>query len=274
MRILLLLMLSSTLTCLNASAQGLEGVIVEKFYVSESRDTLLSLPGALPEGSVTYRVFIDMKPGYFLQSVFGSPGHEMKLATTTFFYNHPNYGNYIANMVMDYCLKYNTVMLDSWISVGAGSQDSYGVLKIHDDTTATIVNTFTPPMLQNHNKLVGIPICVKDGMQFNHGKPPRVSALGIDKLFDALDKLIIVDSSGYIFSTENGAWGCLGGSQGLDKETNIVLIGQFTTSGNFSFEFNLQLGTPNGGAEQHVARNAVNKEFLDARLIIDSRILP
>ncbi len=274
MRILLLLVVSSTLTCLFSIAQGVEGVIVEKYYVSESRDTLLSLPGALPEGSVTYRVFIDMKPGYSLQSVYGSPGHEMKLATTTFFYNHPNYGNFIANMVMDYCLKYNTVMLDSWISVGAGSQDSYGVLKVHDDTTGTIVNTFRPPMLQNHNSLAGIPICVKDGMQFNHGKPPRVSALGLDILFDALDKLIVVDSSGYVFRTENGAWGCLAGSQGLNIETNIVLIGQFTTSGDFSFEFNLQLGLPEGGVEQHVAKNAVSNEIHDARLIIDSRLLP
>ncbi len=274
MRILLLLMLSFNFTFINTLAQGLENVIVEKYYVSESRDTLLSLPGTLPEGSVSYRIFIDMKPGYRLQSVYGAPGHELKLSTTSFFYNHPNYGNYIANMVMDYCLKYNTVMLDSWISVGASSQDSYGVIKTHDDTTSTIVNTFNPPMLQNHTSIAGIPICVKDGMQFNHGKPPRVSALGIEKLFDALDKLIVIDSSGYIFTTENGAWGCLGGSQGLDKEANIVLIGQFTTSGDFAFEFNVQLGKPEGGVEQHVARNPVANEIEDTRLIINSRLIP
>lgn len=259
---------------MNSDAQGIENVIVEKYYVSENRDTILSLPGTLPAGTVTYRVFIDMKPGYKLQSVYGSPGHELKITTTTFFYNHPNYGNYIANLIMDYCLKYNTVMLDSWISMGASSQESFGVPKMNDDTAGTVVNTFTPPMLQNHSITAGIPICVKDGMQFNHGKPPRVSALGIDKLFDALDKLIVADSSGYIFTTENGAWGCLGGAEGLDKEANIVLIGQFTTSGDFSFEFNLQLGRPEGGVEQHVARNPVSNEIEDARLIIDSRLIP
>ena len=58
-------------------AQGLEGVIVEKYYISDANDaTVNSVGGVLPVGSVTYRVYLDLAPDYIFQSAYGDPLHE------------------------------------------------------------------------------------------------------------------------------------------------------------------------------------------------------
>ena len=47
---------------------GLENITVEKYYVSNAADAAGSV-GVLPTGSVTYRVYADMLPGYNLQAI-------------------------------------------------------------------------------------------------------------------------------------------------------------------------------------------------------------
>ena len=66
---------------------ALENVIVERYYVSDSTDYTDTTGNALPHGSITYRLFIDMKPGYSLQVVYGVPNHELFLKTSTTFFN-------------------------------------------------------------------------------------------------------------------------------------------------------------------------------------------
>jgi hypothetical protein len=69
-------------------AQGLEDIIVEKYYISDANDaTVNSAGGVLPVGSVTYRIFVDMLPNYILQSVYGDPNHELRIQTSTLFFN-------------------------------------------------------------------------------------------------------------------------------------------------------------------------------------------
>jgi hypothetical protein len=137
---------------------GLDSIFVEKYYVTDSTDMMLSGSDILPIGSVTYRIFVCMKPGYKLQAVYGSEYHQMTIGSSKQIYNHPNYGNYIPNLIPDYSLRYNTVMLDSWISMGAASMDGFGILKNHDDTAATVENRFVPPMLHNTNGSFGFPL--------------------------------------------------------------------------------------------------------------------
>lgn len=248
-------------------AQGLEDIIVETYYVSGAAEA--SIPGnfALPEGSVTYRIFIDMKPGYTLQSVYGAPGHEMILKTGTYFYNDPMHGHYISNLVMERMLPGHALMLDSWIAMGAASQQRYGVLKAEDDTSYTIVNLSEPPSMQGSHPLAGIPVKERDGIMLGDTLPPRVSQLGLDTLLDVLYKQNI-PMNGYVFRTDNGGWGCLGGAQGVDPAKNHVLIGQFTTNGDFYFEFNIQIGSAEHGVEQYVARKPMGNEQMHSGLII------
>ncbi|HMT30179.1 MAG TPA: hypothetical protein PKD91_12955, partial [Bacteroidia bacterium] len=64
-------------------AQGLENVIVERYYITDRNDARGEDANAIEVNSITYRVFVDMKPGYNLQSVFGSPDHALSLSTST-----------------------------------------------------------------------------------------------------------------------------------------------------------------------------------------------
>ena len=60
---------------LAAKAQtGLDGIYVEKYYVSNAADEAGSA-GTLPVGSVTWRIYADMAPGYYLLQVYGIPTH-------------------------------------------------------------------------------------------------------------------------------------------------------------------------------------------------------
>ena len=80
------------LCCVFAQAQnGLESIIVEKYYVSNAADSAGSV-GNLPAGSTTYRVYVDMLTGYKFQAAYGVPGHECRIATTTTFFNNEDRG--------------------------------------------------------------------------------------------------------------------------------------------------------------------------------------
>ena len=73
-------------------AQGLENIIVEKYYVSDAVDAAGS-SGALPVGSVTYRVYADLAPNYVFQAIYGnlSPSHELKVTSSTTFFNNEEF---------------------------------------------------------------------------------------------------------------------------------------------------------------------------------------
>ena len=241
--------------CLLANAQnGLENIVVEKYYISDINDTKTdSINGILPVGSVTYRVYADMLPGYRFQAAFGIPGHELRIATSTRFFNNQDRGNIIPNLIPDNNLKDNTVMLDSWLSVGAASSGNFGIIKEDDDVAKTIVHE--NPFLQSENPDAGIPVKLRDGLIA--GVPSRVTVFGIDTAI----KIFNNQTNGSVFSTTNGSWACLKGSVGPDTITNKVLIAQLTTDGVLSFELNIQIGTPQGGIERYVAKNPVESEI-------------
>ena len=77
-------------------------------------------------------------------------------------------------------------------------------------------------------------------------------------------------TNGPVFSTWNGSWASLNGSIGPDSIDNKVLIAQITTDGIFSFELNIQIGTPTGGVQNFVAVNPVANEIVIPSLIYNS----
>ncbi len=244
--------LGFTFFSLFSNAQhGLKKIIVEKYYISDAKDAAVS-GGKLPAGSVTYRLFVDMLPGYKFQAVYGIPGHELRIETTTKFFNNEDFGGTTANVIPYRNLKNSTVMLDSWLSVGAGSEGTFGILKSADNGVETIVNA--NGILQNNDPKAGILVKSQDGLI--EGSPSRVTEYGIDSIVSVFNN----KTTGSVFSTSNGSWACLGGVVGPDS-SNKVLIGQFTTDGIFTFELNIQIGTPNRGVENYVAKYPVGKEL-------------
>lgn len=254
------------LAALAGKAQnGLENIIVEKYYVSNAADAAGSV-GALPVGSVTYRIYADMLPGYKFQAAYGVNGHPLVLSTSTSFFNNEDRGATTPTYTKTQA-RANTVMLDSWLSVGAAcSGNNFGVLKSEDDVTlggATVVNSNVPPILQNNDASAGIPISVQDGIWTAATAPEAVTFVGISatdlSMFDATSQ------AGNSFTTINGSWAALNGATG-PTASNRVLIAQITTDGIFTYELNIQIGTPTGGVQNFVASNPVGSEIQLASL--------
>jgi len=260
-----LLLCISLFSFFQAFAQnGLENIIVEKYYVSNADDaTLNGSGGVLPVGSVTYRIYVDMLPDYKLQAIYGVPGHEMRISTTTLFFNNEDRGAtspaYTKNQA-----KNNTVMLDSWLTVGAACAGNFGVLKSEDDGIANTVNSDN--VLQNTDAIAGIPLTEQDGLLL--GTPQPITTLGLDNIITVFDNQND-GTNGPVFSTSDGAWSALSGATG-PTASNSVLIAQLTTNGILSFELNIQLGTPTGGVERYVAANPIDAEVLYPGLVFTS----
>jgi hypothetical protein len=225
------------------SKNGLEKIILEKYYVSNEDDSIGS-SGTLPVGSITYRIFADMLPGYKFLDAYGSPTHPLIMKTSTTFFNNTDFGNY-SPVYSKHNASKNTVMLDSWLSTGGACGGEVGVLK-SDDNDGTIDHT----LLQNTDTSAGISLNVEDGMI--PGTVPSFLIIGLTNETDVFND---GSANGNIFTTTGGAWACLEGAQGPDSATNRVLIAQITTKGKFYYELNLNIGTPAGGIELYVAKN-------------------
>ncbi len=252
----------------NAVAQnGLENIIVEKYYVSNAADATGSI-GVLPAGSVTYRIYADMLPGYKFQAAYGVPTHALTFSTTTTFFNNEDRGATTPTYSKTQA-RNNSVMLDSWLSVGAACVNNFGILKSEDSVAtggATVVNNTVPAILQNADPSAGIPLTVQDGLYA--GTPEAVTFVGLANVANGdLSVLDATSQAGNLFTTSNGSWASLLGSLGPIPATNRVLIAQITTNGVFHYELNLQIGIPGGGVQNFVAQNPVGAEITIPSLI-------
>lgn len=229
---------------------GLENIVVEKYYVSNANDQTVTagsggLSNTLPAGSVTFRIYADMLPGYNFQALYGVAAHELKLSTTTSFFNEAQFATATPSLPVTIARQYANI-LDSYFSVGGTAVGKVGVLKT-EDADGSIGNT--SGMMTGVDPSAGISPLVQDGMAA--GSPAAVTFVGLSAGTPPLD---VFETGGSTFSTFNGSIAALGGVSG-PTAANRVLIGQFTTTGVFSFELNIQIGTPTGGTENYVAKN-------------------
>lgn len=260
-----LLLIAIVLTSFLAFSQvGLEGIVVEKFYISDLADsTDAGDNGAvypLHLGSTTYRVYANLLPGYKVIQMFGTPEHTLNVHTTTAFYNDPNYGFKVYQGTSVNNTKKNTTLIDSYFTFGGVATGLCGVLKT-EDTDGTIGNN--QGILANNDALAGLPITGMDGVDgLMPGAPILPNVLGITTELDIFDQTV-----GNDFTTNNAAIAALGGVEGVTP-SNHVLLGQFTTDGVFSFRLNLQLSTPIAGESQiFVPDSALSGEFVDTTLV-------
>ena len=95
-KIFSLIFVLSALFVSKSNAQNeLENVIIEKYYVSNAADSAASATAAggnLPVGSVTYRIYADMLPGYKFQALYGVAAHPLTISSSTTFFNEENFG--------------------------------------------------------------------------------------------------------------------------------------------------------------------------------------
>lgn len=239
-------------------AQGLDSVIVERFYKSNAADAAGSV-GTLPAGSWTYRIYVDLAPGFEFQAAYAADvlptgpsvgDHDLLLQTTTSFFNNEDRGAITPNGIGQGFMDDNTVMIDSWFSVGAASSTKMGVLKSEDDGISNVVNS--NGILQNNDPLAGIPLTVQDGFYSGVLAPEPVTFVGITPAQQGL--LDNTSQLGNTILVTDGSWASLNGSSG-PLPSNRVLIAQITTDGTFTYKLNIQVG--NGAVtENWVAENA------------------
>jgi len=226
-----------TYTLTRNDSLALERVIVEEYYISDSTDNADPTGSFLPIGSITYRIYIDMKPGYSLQMVYGDRKHELYIKTSSKFFNNKECGALTGFNVDAKKLNNNTIALDSWLTLGAASRLHTGILKSEDTDGSWLKR----PALSK-----------ADGL--TKGNLPTFKVFNLDLNF------FNNDTTASSFSTNNGGWGALGGVKGPSVE-NQVLIAQLTTNGKLTFGLNIQLGTPSGGIVKFVAKNPERSEI-------------
>ncbi len=221
---------------------GFEGLIVETYYIADANDAAdLDGGGGLVSGAKTYRVFVDLKPGYKLLTVGGYLNHPLTMSSTTGFWNNDDRGEAWGWDLPAQHLNKNTVAIDSWLSMGAASTQHWGIPKGSDPNGSVVGGSNNDggstgtPLLVNDEPAMGLPLTTADGL-WNPSAPPSGVFVGTPPdLFDS--------GGSNSYNNDNFAWAILGGIESTDAD-NRILIGQFTTDGVFTFCFNLWVRIP------------------------------
>lgn len=258
---------------IDSSAQsGLQGIIIEPYYVSSKEDQkAFNSGGILEDGSVTYRIYVDLEPGYRFQAAYGSPDHPLEISSSHYFYNHNHSGNTHPNIIPERDLSRDVTLLDSWVSAGAATENHRGVLRKSDFLAQDAYLRFQSGFLENIVRLsdddmspLTLPLAQCDGLARTDNLPVT-TIYNMDSVGWALGSVTRAKQ----LRVENGAWACMGkGSLGADSTSgNHVLIAQITTAGNLNYRLNIMIGTPEGKSIQYVHTNPQDKEQLHPALI-------
>ncbi|MFZ1686102.1 MAG: T9SS type A sorting domain-containing protein [Flavobacteriales bacterium] len=245
----------SILPALRGTAQSaLEDVIVEKYYVSDANDSTDTDGGFLEEGSVTYRVFLDMGTDCKLRGLFGDSLHPFVISSTTVLFNNEDRGERFGHQIPSNRLDDNTVALDTWLSLGDASDAHTGVLK-SDDTDGSLVGGANNDggsegvpggLLVNADPDAGIPLTTSDGLIPSSGvEPPGFLQLGdFEPVFN--------ENFDTAFTTMGMVVQSPAGIAGYGPD-NKILIAQITTSGELSYHLNVEIIDANGAPQKFVA---------------------
>ena len=262
-----------------AFSQGLQGIVVEKYYQANAADVAGQETGAsvpLTSSSVTYRVYVDMAAGYKFNQIFAVPGNSLTVNSTAPFYNDPGYGvTTNPGTISTTNMAKKTTMLDSWFTTGGVVAGKSGVLK-SEDTDGAIVNT-NSLLTNNPGGCFGsIPLQgsgAQDGYMPNGVSPNLTYA--VPNALGGFSSLAVLDqTSGSAITITDGALASLGGIIGTTS-SNMVLIGQFTTTGQLSFALNVQIqNISTGAAENYYASNPPSGGLTNSTLTLVANTPP
>jgi hypothetical protein len=235
--IVLLLVLLAFAASNSTAAQGIEGVLVERYH---------SAPGATAGAPplVTYRIYLDLAPGHALVSVFGERGRNLFFRTTTTFFNDTLHGAASGERVAEAGLRSYPAALDSWIAFGFASS-AHKAVPLHLDPDGSVL---APSRRERKGPWYGTALHARDGL-VRAERVPELLALYFTTSF-------LHELSGPLLETEIGAYGVRGSVKGATDE-NMVLIAQLTTDGELSYGINAAVMGPDGTITKHLAYPAM-----------------
>lgn len=235
----IMLVIPVLLLSISSQAQ-IDSLVVETYYIADEKDASDTDGGNLAEGSVTYRIFLDLEEGYRLMNIFGTSDLPLIVSSTEGVYNNTDRGGKYGYDIGANRLEDNTTALDSWLTLGFASTEHLGILKDLDDTGSIVggVNNdggsenIQGGLLANDDPQAGLPLTISDGL---------ISAVNISNDFDAFG---ISDTSifGSTFNNEfAGREVAITSADGVPgtSDQNLVLIAQITTLGEISLKVNV-----------------------------------
>lgn len=240
----------------------IENVLVEKYYISDANDSSDTISGGLTEGSITYRVFLDLDTLCALRAIYGDTNHALVITSTAPFFNHLDRGRTFGHDLNNSALDEGTVALDSWLSLGAASNQKFGVPKDLDPDGSYVGGSnndggseeIPGGLLVNDDPDAGIPLTTADGLMPGTGPvtPPSFTVQGNDPANVFADSTLSPT-----FISYNTRVGC--STPGVNGPTtdNRILLGQFTTAGELAFELNVEVETDDGTIIHYVANDSI-----------------
>ncbi|MBK8854000.1 MAG: T9SS type A sorting domain-containing protein [Saprospiraceae bacterium] len=254
----------------------IKNVFVETYYIADSDDLTNTTGGQLPEGSKTYRIFVEMESGSKMVKMYGDQNHPLVFSSSLPFYNNSEGGVSLAYELSKARLKDNTVALDSWLTLGqvtkTGSGTLAGVPKDLDPNGSVIGGSnndggsaeIASGLLKNNETAMGIPLTTSDGY-VNLASPPTLwlNQGFYDVVTSQETSVFGTSKTGSTFRS-NEAFISNSGTSGPLDNSNIVLVGQITTAGTLTFELNFQILTKEGELKKYVANDSIllNDEIL------------
>jgi len=259
------------------SAQ-VEKVFVEIYYISDADDATNVNGGILGEGSKTYRVFVDLLPGYKLRKLYGDKNHPLIFSSTAPIFNHQDDGVSFAYTLNKNRYFDNTTALDTWLTIGqtsrSGNDVVFGVPKI-DDTNGSFIGgvnndggsaEIATGLLKSTNIASGVPLIMADGMMTSQNKPAEWLNQGFIDILTGEDFTIFGTSQNGITFKSYDAFLGNSGTVGVIPESNQILLAQITTQGELSFKLNLEIEDLSGNINKYVAT--------DSALLVGEILLP
>jgi hypothetical protein len=287
MKNILLLIFFFCILSVNAQ-DAIKNVIVETYYISDAKDATDTLGGKLEPGSKTYRIYIQLRPGCKLLSLYGDENNTLKISSTAPFFNNRSFGETFGKDIKVTNLRKNTVALDSWLTLGQATKKAtityFGVLKLQDtdgsliggannDGGSSLVNG---GLLTNNDDKSGLPLTLADGM----GTIAKVESnwvhSGFIDLVSGEDSTIFGSVKTGTEFLSNHAYLSNTGVMGVNPDTNQVLVAQLTTKGEISFELNVQVYDPNasnGYSSFYVAKGKDTTYTSENKMVIVSPFL-
>lgn len=276
-----LICLSAILWNMHTQAQ-LEKVFIETYYVSDANDATDITGGGVEEGSITYRIYVDLLPGSQLVEIFGDADHPFEIMSTDTFYNNPEASTF-GNEIPKIAYESNTVALDSYLTLGQtgfqGTKKFFGLPKWQDDDGSFIgglnndggSEMIDGGLLINADPIAGIPLTTSDGMDTLNNNIIDWFNFGVYDLISGEDSSMfghLVKHTEFVsnnFTLRNS------GVQGVIPDSNHVLIAQLTTKGELHFKLNIKVKEISGtdttvmtylGTNQLTAENQIFNPYL------------